>query len=70
MRLQRSEAVLREVQRLSSLLEKEIPANSHDPSNQKLSDKLEKILVRHFQKVEKGMPWSKLTAIYNKYAEE
>ena len=70
MRLQGPEEFLREVKRLSSLLEKELPANSHDPSNQKLSDNLEKILVRHFQKVEKGMPWGKLTAIYNKYAEE
>jgi len=62
--------LLQELSRLQSLLEKEIPANSHDPSNQKYSDNLEKILVRHFQKVEKGMPWSKLNSIYNKYAEE
>ena len=40
------------------------------PIESEVSDSLEKILVRHFQKVEKGMPWSKLKTIYSKYAEE
>lgn len=61
---------LSELAILSDALKSSIPANPNSPENQTHSERLERVLVSYFTKVERGMPWGRLAAIYNRNVEE
>jgi len=65
-----NELLIAEFDTLIQLLENNIPANPNSKSNKRLKGKLEKELNSYFGKLEKGFPYSKLSAIYNRYVKE
>jgi len=62
--------VIAELNEIIELLEAEIPANPNSPKNLKRRKKLERELVRYFDKLEQAFPYSKLSSIYNRYVKE
>ncbi len=58
--------MLAELDQIISLLEAEIPANQSSPQNRKLKERLEKELVRYFDRLARAFPYSRLAAIYNR----
>jgi len=62
--------VIAELNQIIAILEKTIPANPNSPSNLRKRRSLEKELNKYFDKLEKAFPYSKLSAIYNRYVKE
>ena len=62
--------MISELDKLILLLEAEIPANPNAPRNLVLEKRLEKSLVKYFDGLSDAFPYSKLTAIYNRYVEK
>lgn len=62
--------VLTELNQIIQILEAQIPANPESPRNAKLEKRLEKELVKYFDKLEKAFPFGKLDGIYNRYVKE
>ncbi|MBA7653140.1 hypothetical protein ES703_60983 [subsurface metagenome] len=62
--------VVAELDNLIKFLEAQIPANPNAPANLKLRRRLERELVKYFNKLEKAFPYSKLAGIYNRYVKE
>jgi len=62
--------VIAELNQTIQILETTIPANPNSPQNKRLKGKLEKELNKYFDKLEKAFPYSKLSAIYNRYVKE
>jgi len=63
-------SAIAELNQIINLLEAQIPANPNSPKNQRQKRRLEKELVKYFGKLEDAFPYSKLSAIYNRYVKE
>ena len=66
----KSMTVLQELDNLIKLMEAQIPANPESPANVRRQKELQGKLADYFNKLEKAFPYSKLEALYNKYAEK
>lgn len=62
--------VIAELNEIINLLEAQIPANPNAPTNLKLRRRLEKELVKYFNKLEGAFPYSRLETLYNRYIKE
>jgi len=62
--------VIAELDNLIQVMEAEIPANPNAPANLRLRKRLERELVKYFDKLEDAFPYSKLSSIYSHYVKE
>ena len=62
--------ILEQVDRITKLLEAQIPANPGSPRNQKLQNKLECNMAKYFLDLGNAFPYSRIANIYNKYVEK
>jgi len=62
--------VLAEIDEIINLVEAQIPANPNSTANLKQRKRLERELVKYFDRLEQAFPYSKLAGIYNQYVEK
>ena len=60
-----TDAILREVDEILSIVEASIPANPLSRDNKKLADKTEEILAAYFTQIAQAFPFSEIEKIYN-----
>ena len=60
-------SVISEIDSIIVLLEAQIPANPNSTKNIRLRKRLQRELASYFKKLEDAFPYSKLSAIYNRY---
>ena len=62
--------VVAELNEIISLLEAQIPANPNSAGHLKQRKRLERELVKYFDRLDDAFPYSSLEKIYNKYVEK
>jgi len=60
-----TDAILREVDEILSIVEAAIPANPLSRGNQKLADKTEEILAAYFAQIAQAFPFAEIEVIYS-----